>query len=344
MNNSDDDEQRLNHLSEAIQQFRFLWDGMVFQPQTGISYCVALPPVNHLPLLLGELSTMAEFSLTTRRVEGLLDSQLHPLQEDMRKKVAMMNMLQEALEHDHFRLLAQPIQGVRGDTWYEVLLRMSGPGGKVISPEVFFPVACEFGLSSRLDFWVLEHSLAFIQRHKERQRGIRLSVNLSPASVCHNGLVREVSHQLARFEVEPWQLVLEVTETDELTNVEQARHNLAGLQALGCSIAIDDFGSGYASYARLKKMEADILKIDGSFVRNILTSSLDYQIVESICQLARVKRMKVVVEYIENEAICEAVKQMGVDYLQGYYIGHPEPIEKLFDHGNPAHSRVVEPA
>ncbi|WP_226572305.1 sensor domain-containing phosphodiesterase [Mangrovibacter yixingensis] len=344
LNNSDDDEQRLAQLNEGIQQFRFLWDGMVFQPQTGISYCIALPPVNHLPLLLGELSTMAELSLTTQRVEGLWDNQFNPLQEDMRKKVKIMHTLQEALEHDHFRLLVQPIQGGRGDTWYEVLLRMSGPGGKMITPDVFIPVACEFGLSSRLDFWVLEHSLAFIQRHKDCHRGIRLSINLSPASVCHNGLVREVSQQLTRFGVEPWQLVLEVTETDELSNVEQARQNLAGLQSLGCSVAIDDFGSGYASYARLKKMNADILKIDGSFIRNILTSSLDYQIVESICQLARVKRMQIVAEYIENEAICEAVKQIGVDYLQGYYIGRPEPIEKLFANDSQQQISAVEPA
>jgi EAL domain-containing protein (putative c-di-GMP-specific phosphodiesterase class I) len=98
---------------------------------------------------------------------------------------------------------------------------------------------------------------------------------------------------------------------------------------MGCSVAIDDFGTGYASYARLKNVNADILKIDGSFIRNIVSNSLDYQIVASICHLARMKKMRVVAEYVENEEIRSAVVALGIDYLQGYLIGKPEPLENL---------------
>ncbi len=120
--------------------------------------------------------------------------------------------------------------------------------------------------------------------------------------------------------------IFEVTESNALTNVKQAQITLQHLQELGCQIAIDDFGTGYASYARLKNVNADLLKIDGSFIRNIVSNSLDYQIVASICHLARMKKMRVVAEYVENEEIREAVLSLGIDYMQGYLIGKPQPL------------------
>ncbi|HIA6228140.1 TPA: EAL domain-containing protein, partial [Escherichia coli] len=125
---------------------------------------------------------------------------------------------------------------------------------------------------------------------------------------------------------EAWQLIFEVTESNALTNVKQAQITLQHLQELGCQIAIDDFGTGYASHARLKNVNADLLKIDGSFIRNIVSNSLDYQIVASICHLARMKKMRVVAEYVENEEIREAVLSLGIDYMQGYLIGKPQPL------------------
>lgn len=104
---------------------------------------------------------------------------------------------------------------------------------------------------------------------------------------------------------------------------------LEHLRALGCRVAIDDFGTGYASYARLKTMNVDILKIDGSFIRNLLASSLDYQVVDSICRLARMKNMQVVAEYVESPEIRQAVIALGIDYLQGYDIGVPVPLAQL---------------
>ena len=132
--------------------------------------------------------------------------------------------------------------------------------------------------------------------------------------------------QLAKYQIEAWQLIFEVTESNALTNVKQAQITLQHLQELGCQIAIDDFGTGYASYARLKNVNADLLKIDGSFIRNIVSNSLDYQIVASICHLARMKKMRVVAEYVENEEIREAVLSLGIDYMQGYLIGKPQPL------------------
>jgi len=120
-----------------------------------------------------------------------------------------------------------------------------------------------------------------------------------------------------------------VTESNSLTNINQANQTLGQLQQMGCRVAIDDFGTGYASYARLKNVNADILKIDGSFIRNLTSNSLDYQIVASICHLARMKKMQVVAEYVESEEVRSAAVSLGIDYLQGFLIGKPEPLEAL---------------
>ncbi|SYU08569.1 cytochrome C-type biogenesis protein [Klebsiella pneumoniae] len=122
---------------------------------------------------------------------------------------------------------------------------------------------------------------------------------------------QQVKTLLERYDIESWQIIFELTENHSLTNPEQARKTLAQLQDLGCRVAIDDFGTGYASYARLKTMNADLLKIDGSFIRNLVTSSLDYQAVAS--------------------EIRQAVVSLGIDYMQGYDIGKPAPLEALIE-------------
>lgn len=326
-------EERIEIIDRRVKQFRFTWDGMPLQPQVGISYCYVRQPVSHLYLLLGELSTMAELSLTTSHPENLLQQASGQVQKAVKNKVAMMNRLQVALDNGDFVLMAQRIQGSRGDHYHEILIRMKDADGATVLPDSFLPVAHEFGLSSKIDRWVLEATLQFMDRCREAMPGCRFSINLTPASAGRAQLPAEVRALLKQYNIEPWQLIFEVTESDSLTNLDQANMTLSALQGMGCRVAIDDFGTGYASYARLKDIHADMLKIDGSFIRNILTSSLDYQIVESICQLARMKKMQVVAEYVESEEVQEAVLRLGIDYMQGYLIGHPQPLDDLVENG-----------
>ena len=320
---------RLDDLYAHIQQFRYSWNGMPLQPQVGVSYCYIHSPISHLSLMLGELNTVAELSLVTKRPENLQRRGAQYLQQELKDKIAMMVRVQQALEHNGFCLMAQPIVGVRGDDYHEVLLRMLGDDGELISPLLFLPVAYEFGMASRIDLWVLENTLRFMASRRKSNPGMRLALNLSPSTASGTGFSQQVKDLLAEYSIEAWQLVFEITESHSLVNAEQARRTLRELQDLGCRVAIDDFGTGYASYARLKHISADILKIDGSFIRNIATSSLDYQIVASICHLARMKKMRVVAEYVENEEIRKAAIALGIDYLQGYGIGKPAPLEEL---------------
>lgn len=327
--NYESHEERIEAIDRRVKQFRFMWDGMPLQPQVGISYCYVKHPISHLYLLLGELSTMAELSLTTYHPENLQQKGSNQLQNTVKNKVAMMNRLQSALDCGNFILMAQRIEGIRGDSYHEILLRMKGKNGELFTPDSFLPVAHEFGLSSRIDHWVFEATLRFMAKSRDQLPGCRFSVNLTPASVSRIQFPSEVKCLLEKYDIEPWQLIFEVTESNSLTNIEQVNITLTALQRMGCRVAIDDFGTGYASYARLKNISADILKIDGSFIRNLLTSSLDYQIVESICQLARMKKMQVVAEYVESEALKDAAQRLGIDYMQGYLIGYPQPLESL---------------
>lgn len=324
--NTESHQERITELDSHLKQFRFFWDGMPMQPQIGVSYCYVRSPVNHIYLLLGELNTVAELSIVTNAPENMQRRGAMYLQRELKDKVAMMNRLQQALEHNHFFLMAQLITGMRGDVYHEILLRMKGENDELISPDSFLPVAHEFGLSSSIDMWVIEHTLQFMAENRAKMPAHRFAINLSPTSVCQARFPVEVSQLLAKYQIEAWQLIFEVTESNALTNVKQAQITLQHLQELGCQIAIDDFGTGYASYARLKNVNADLLKIDGSFIRNIVSNSLDYQIVASICHLARMKKMRVVAEYVENEEIREAVLSLGIDYMQGYLIGKPQPL------------------
>lgn len=327
--NTESHQSRIEELDQHIKRFRFIWDGMPLQPQVGVSYCYVRSPVVHLYLLLGELSTIADLSLSTNHPENLQQRGAINLQRGVKDKVAMMNRLQRALEKDEFTLLAQPVQGIRGDDYHEILIRLQNEGAALISPDVFLPVAQEFGLSSRIDMWVLEKTLQFMADNRESLPGKRFAINLSPTSVCRAQLPLEVSRLLQKYGIETWQLIFEIVESSSFGNAGLAMQTMNQLQKMGCRVAIDDFGTGYASYARLKSVDADILKIDGSFIRNIVSNSLDYQIVASICHLARMKKMLVVAEYVESEEIRDATVAMGIDYLQGYLIGKPEPLDNL---------------
>lgn len=329
--NAESHQQRIETLDEHIKQFRFVWDGMPLQPQVGVSYCYVRSPVNHLYLVLGELGVVADLSLSSNHPENLQQRGAVHLQRSLKDKVAVMSRLQRALDNNAFTLLVQPVRGLRGDRFHEVLLRMTDANGLLISPEQFLPIAQEFGLSSRVDLWVLEHTLRFLAAHRERLPGQRFAINLAPSTVCRVQFPLEVNRLLAKYAIEPWQLIFEVTECSTFCNAEQGLHILRQLQKMGVRIAIDDFGTGYASYARLKSVDADILKIDGDFIRNIVNNSLDYQIVASICHLARMKKMLVVAEYVETEEIRSAVHALGIDYVQGYLIGRPAPLESLLE-------------
>jgi len=326
--NCDETLEKLDRLQNYVDDFRLIWNGLPLHPNIGLSYCTVYPPVEHLHMLLGELSGIAEVSLTTGKPESN-KSDHSQVQKEIKSKVAMLHKIQRALDEDRFVLMAQPIAGIRGDSYHEILLRMQDDEGGLMSPDKFLPVVHEFGLAYQLDIWVLKHTLMFINDNREKLPSVRFAVNFSPSTFCRPSFSSQFKALMAQYQVEPFQIVLEVTESHLLHNVKYADFSMRDLRNYGCRIAIDDFGTGYASYDRLKFIQADILKIDGSFVRNMMNDALDAYIVQSICQVARMKHLSIVAEFVETEEQREALRAQGVDYMQGYLIGMPEPLSQL---------------
>ncbi|RWR00806.1 membrane protein [[Pantoea] beijingensis] len=319
---------RIEDIALRLNHYQLTWDGLPLQPAVGISFCSVRPPIGHLHELLGEMSAMAEVSLSSGLPENVQQGSL-PVQRKIKDRIAMLHEVRDALDSNRFILMAQRIEGLRGDDYHEILLRMIDSHGEHLKPDSFLPVVHEFGLSWHLDRWVLEQTLQFLDVNRLALPGGRFSINLFASTLCRPRLAKEVEELLNHYNVEPWQLIIEVEESHMLSDFAWGNRSINQLRHLGCQVAIDDFGTGYASYVRLKEVKADMLKIDGSFIRNMLASSLDYQIIESICSVARLKRMKVVAEFVETEEVAAALKKMHVDYLQGYAISVPQPLISL---------------
>ncbi|MGE9552345.1 EAL domain-containing protein [Erwinia amylovora] len=323
--------ERIENLAARLKDYHLSWEGLPIHPQVGLSYCYVRPPILHLYELLGEMSGMAEVSLTSGVVESLHQNSTTPVQSLVTQKISLLNDIQQALKTDGFQLMAQQICGVRGDDYYEIMLRMKDSQGDSVKPGLLHLVVNEFGLHWHVDRWVLAQTLAFINTHRETLPGLRFSINLFAASLCRPQLAREVEALLREHNVEAWQLIFEVEESPILTDYSWGNRSIAQLRNLGCRVAIDDFGSGYASYARLKEVQVDMLKIDGSFVRNMIHNSLDYQIIESTCVIARLKKMQILAKCVETEEEDDLLRRLGVDYLQGPLYSQPRPLQEVAD-------------
>lgn len=320
---------RIESIAVRLQDYRLSWDGLPVHLKVGLSYCHIRPPVSHLYELLGEMSGMAEASLTSGVAENLQQNISLPVQFRISKKIALLNDIQLALTSNSFTLMAERACGARGDDYYHLQLYLNDSYGEKVEFERLYPIVNEFGLNWQLDQWVIRHTLGFIDAHRGTLPGIRFAINLFAASLCRPGLVTEIETLLHEFQVEPWQLIFAIEELPVLTDYSWGNRAIAQLRALGCRIVIDDFGQGYNSYVRLKETQVDMLKIDGSFVRNMLNSSLDYQIIEATCVIARSKKMQVIVCCVESAEADILLRKLGVDYLQGRLYGEPCQLESL---------------
>lgn len=243
--------------------------------------------------------------------------------------------IERALDNDGFVLFAQRIQGLQGDGQglrAEVLLRMKNEDGSHALPGVFLPAAERFHLVSRVDRWVLRQVLAWMGAMPSLDALAMLSVNLSGQSVgdraFHNWAKETLGQASAAVRS---RLCLEITETAAVTNAADAVLFIEAVRAEGVKVALDDFGAGASSFGYLKTMQADALKIDGQFIRDLNVDPLDAAAVRCFVEVAKVVGMQTVAEFVEQPAVLESLREMGVDYAQGYLIHRPEPIDRLLE-------------
>jgi diguanylate cyclase (GGDEF)-like protein/PAS domain S-box-containing protein len=243
--------------------------------------------------------------------------------------------IREALDEDGFVLYCQPIIDLAGGQipQYELLLRMHGDEeGKVILPGAFLPPAERFGLIREIDRWVVRRAIDLLASLKENGGSspeLLLEINLSGKSVGDPELPELIEERLAETGVDPRKLVFEITETAAIANMEDASSFAKRLTRLGCRFALDDFGAGFGSFYYLKYLPLDYLKIDGDFIENLVRSPLDQRMVKAMVEVARGLEMKTIAEYVSDERSIELLKDLGVDYAQGFHLGRPAPASTL---------------
>jgi len=251
-------------------------------------------------------------------------------EQRMRSRVTWADRVRHAVEEGLFELYCQPIVDLTTDAicQWELLLRLPGDGGELLLPSQFLYTAERSGLILAIDRWVLDQATALIAAHHAAGRELRLEVNLSGRSVGDQDLPAYIERMLAETQVDPASLVLEVTETAAIANIDRGRKFAAQLKEIGCPFALDDFGAGFGSFYYLKYIPFDYVKIDGEFVRHLPSSSTDQLILDSIVQMSKGLGKRTIAEFVSDKKTVDVLKAHGVDFAQGYHIGRPRPVSE----------------
>ena len=231
--------------------------------------------------------------------------------------------ISQALIDDAFELHFQPIFDIRQHkvTRYETLVRMRDNAGQLVFPDNFIPVAEQSGQIHEIDRWVIRKVIDRVRQNP----GLSLSVNLSGRVLDDPSLLAWFHEQLQDSRIDPSDLIVEITETAAVANVQDAIAFMREIKALGCRFALDDFGSGFSSFAYLKQLPVDIVKIDGAFIQNLATSADDQLFVKALTDVAKGLGKVTVAEFVENAETLALLEAFGVDFAQGYHIGRPLP-------------------
>jgi diguanylate cyclase (GGDEF)-like protein/PAS domain S-box-containing protein len=248
--------------------------------------------------------------------------------ERMRSRVTWAERVRRAVKDGLFELYCQPIVDLSSESvsQWELLLRLPGDGGELILPAQFLYTAERSGLILDIDRWVLSEAMRLIAELRDVGREVRLEVNISGRSVGDVELLSLIERELKERAIDPANLVLEVTETAAIANMDRARGFATRLRALGCGFALDDFGAGFGSFYYLKHIPFDYVKIDGEFIHDLPASSTDQLILDSIVQMSNGLGKHTIAEFVGDSQTVEVLRAHGVDYAQGYHLGRPRPV------------------
>lgn len=276
-----------------------------------------------------ELLARADAAMYTAKHNGR--NQVHMYQEhdtelvNMQNRVHWEDRIHRALKENHFVLHYQPVIELNSGkvVHYEALLRMND-NGELIFPSAFLDTAERFNLIQEIDKWVLRKGIEAQANSKKQGNPISIAMNLSGRHFGNQDVMHLVKDTIKKYKADPASIIFEVTETAAVENFNQARSFIESLRGLGCRFALDDFGMGYSSFHYLKNLPVDMIKIDGSFVRNLHLNEFDRIIVKAMSDLANGMDITTVAEFVENQEICVLLEKLGVDYGQGYHLGMPD--------------------
>ena len=310
-----------------LADFNFIYEGQSVTIGCSIGVAV-IEPSAQSP---AEIMSRADLACHIAKRAGR--NQVHLFVPDDAKDVANMSLdmgwsrrIREAVEHNRFALACQPIVNTRTRETkiYEVLIRMLDDNGGLIMPGGFLPTAERFGLSLDIDRWVITNAIETLAEQRVTLPELCYTINLSAQTLNTPAICDLIQDKLHATGLDPAALIFEVTETAAISDLNAAAALLARLRALGCRTALDDFGSGMSSFAYLKELPVDIVKIDGRFVKHIATSAVDKAMVRAMNDIAHALGKETIAEFVEDEAAFQILIELGVDYGQGYHLGRPD--------------------
>lgn len=330
-------EHRAIHIAEsllaAIRQVTFCLDGS----QRALSASIGLVAVTAECQNLRQLLNQADLACSTAKRRGDNHVHIHVLNREtvdtLPSQSAHLARLQDALDHNRFELYAQPIVALSTQAerplHYELLLRLVDRRNQVMSPETFIPTAERYGLMTSIDRWVIHTALHDVAAVLNGLPQSGIVINLSGTSLNDGTLCNFLGDELANSSVAAHRICFEITETAAINSLMDAARLMNTIKAMGCRFALDDFGSGLSSFAYLKHLPVDYLKIDGSFVRDMTEDTVDQAIVAAMNKVGHLMGIQTIAECVETTAIVEMLKSLGVDYAQGYTIGRPRPLQSM---------------
>ena len=318
-----------DELRRSIQQFRFVWDDRLFAigVSTGV---VAVTPDN---LTTDELLSAADTACYLAKEAGRNRIQVHqPDDAAIRARRAEMDwvaVINRALEADRFELYSQAIVELLAPEpvrHFELLVRLRDAEGRLWQPGSFLPAAERYDLAPALDRWVIEHALAWLAASPPHAAAL-YAINLSGRSLASDGFLEVVLAAIEANGVAPHNLCFEITETAAVSSLARARYFMEALRDRGCRFSLDDFGSGLSSFHYLHELPVDFLKIDGAFVHDVDRNPVHRAIVGSINEVGHSMSMYTIAEYAESRTVIECLREVGVDYVQGYGYARPQPLD-----------------
>jgi len=321
-------------LLRTVRDFRFHWNDTRFA--VGVS--IGLVPIDATSGEVDEIMSCADAACYAAKDEGRNRIKIfRPGDRELAMRygeVQWVARLQTALEEGRFRLYRQVIAPLNGcaaaGEHFEILLRMVDEKGRLVSPASFLSAAERYGIIGRLDRWVIGEVLELFTQHADLlDRVAMCSVNVSGQSLSDDEFLEFLFEALERTSVPASKLCFEITETAAIAHLDSTARFMARIRALGCRFALDDFGSGVSSFAYLRQLPVDLLKIDGVFIRNLLGDPANAAITRSINDIAHTLGNQTIAEFVESEPIMNEVRRIGIDYAQGYAVGRPAPLSDL---------------
>ena len=318
-------------LRAAIEREVFTWR----ERAHAVTASVGIVPINDLCDTPSSVLSMADTACYAAKDSGR--NRIHTYEPDnvpvlqRHGEMRWATRIQQALHEQRFELCRQriePLAAPAGGAHYEILLRMRDELGLVIMPGEFLPAAERYNLSSRLDRWVISNVFAWLGRAADELAALgQCCINLSGQSIGQADMLDFILDTLAAGVVPPHKICFEITETAAIADLVQATRFMQRLKECGCRFALDDFGSGFSSLAYLKQLPIDYLKIDGAFVRDMANDSIDFAMVRSINDIGHLMGKLTVAEFVENSQTVELLRGVGVDFVQGYALSRPVPLD-----------------